>query len=359
MIDFSSTIILDLGSNQIRAGLLNDDYPKYVIPSVFPSSMHNFPIENDIPLNCTPDFAISNGEVNNEDRMTYLFASIFDHFYPSDQPEPTELHFIINSPPNPTRKHMSYIGQTTFEILESDSIILKPSAYYSQIQFSLPDSICIDIGHDITHVVAIENYLIHPPSISKSKVAGSSLDLFTSIDQFNVYKYKTYKQIEQARKRKEEKVFSSLKFDSDIEKIDDYYPFVCGELLFNKKLFEAMTPEGEKIDKKTLALMEEPSVAEIIKNSIQNCNQEKRKILWNNIIVTGGTSLMKGFRERLKVELHKIAPFNAKPRLFFPKDPVIDSWQGGRWMVNSAENWIDRSEYNEDPQSVFNKFVKY
>lgn len=359
MNDFSSTIVLDLGSHNIRAGLLNDILPRFIIPSVFPSNSQKFSIEDDIPLNCTPDFAISNGEVLNRERMTYIFASIFDHLFPSDQPEPTELHFVMNNPPFPTKSYMTYIGQIAFELMEADSIILRPSAYFSQIQFSLPDSICIDIGHDITHVVAIEDYSIYSPSISKSIAAGSSLDLFTSIDQFDVYKYETYQQIEQARKRKEEKSFVSLNFENDLNNNENYFPFVCGELLFNKKLFETMSPEDKKPDKKTTALMMEPSITNIIKKSIENCHPSKQKILWNNIIVRGGTSLMKGFRERLKRDLREIAPFNAKPRLFFPENPIVDAWQGGKWMANSVENWLNKSDYKEDPAIIFNKCNKY
>lgn len=359
MIDGSTTIIVDLGSYNIKAGLLTDADPRFIVPSAYPSGTHNFPIDKKIPVNCSPDFVISQGEVTNEDRMNYIFASIFDHIFPSDQPEPCELHFVLNYPPYPTRKHMSYIGQLSFELMEADSIILRPSVYFSQIQFSLPNCICIDIGHDITQVLAIEDYNIFSPSIYKSVCAGSSLDLFTSIDRFNVYKYETWGQTEQARKKKEDLAFSSLNFENELNKNDDYFPIVCGELLFNKKLFEAMVPEGKKPDKSVSTLMDEPSVAEIIKNSIEKCHESKRKLLWNNIIVSGGTSLMKGFRERLKKDLHEIAPSYGRPRLFFPDDAILNSWQGSKWMNQSIEDWLEISDYKEDHEVVFNRYVNY
>ena len=68
---------------------------------------------------------------------------------------------------------------------------------------------------------------------------------------------------------------------------------------------------------------------------------------------------MKGFRERLKRDLREIAPFNAKPRLFFPENPIVDAWQGGKWMANSVENWLNKSDYKEDPAIIFNKCNKY
>lgn len=361
MTDDIPTMIFDLGSYNIRAGLATDEDPRFIIPSAFPSDQHNFPIGKEIPADCEPSFAITDGEIENKDRLDFLFASIFDNIFPSDKPEPVDLRIVYTNPPYASKEHMSYIAQTAFELLSADSIIIKPSALYSLTQFSLPTCICLDIGYDIAHIVPIQNNYVCSPAVLKSYAAGSALDLFTSADQFGVYDVKTWGQMEQARKKKEESACVSLNFEDDLEKLEDSYSVTCGEMLFNPAYFEACCPEDKDPDQRVSSLMEEPPVAEFIKNSIEKCDLHNRGTLWNNIIVTGGTSKMKGFRERLKVDLAAIAPPEAKPNLRFPDDPILAPWQGEKLSINfsKTEPWLNRLEYEEDPESVFNKFVQY
>lgn len=355
------TMIFDLGSYNIRAGLASDENPRFIIPSAFPSGQHNYSIGKEIPSNCTPSFAIVDGEIEDKDRLDFLFASIFDSIFPADKPEPVDLRIVLTNPPYSSKRHMSYIAQTAFELLAADSIIIKPPALYASTQFSLPTCVCIDIGYDITHIVPIQNNYVCSPAILRSYAAGSALDLFTSVDQFEVYDVKTWGEMEQARKKKEEFAQASLNFEAELEKLEDSYSITCGEMLFNPPLFVAITPEDKEPDERVSSLMEEPSIAQMICKSIEQCDLHNRGQLWNNIIVTGGTSKMKGFRERLKADLVEIAPKEAKPNLRFPDDPVLATWQGEKLVINfsKTEPWLNKSEYEEDPDSVFNKFVQY
>ncbi|KAK8890812.1 hypothetical protein M9Y10_028011 [Tritrichomonas musculus] len=360
MTDDIPTMIFDLGSYKIRAGLATDESPRFIIPSAFPSGAHDFPIGKEIPPSCTPSFAITDGEVEDQDRINFLFASIFDNFFPSDKPEPVDLRIVLTNPPYASKKHMSYIAQATFELLDADSLIMKPPALYSLIQFSLPTCICLDVGYDVTHIVPIQHNFVCAPAVMKSFAAGSALDLFTSADQFGVYNVKTWQEMEQARKKKEEFAFSSLDFEKDLDD-ENPYPVTCGELLFNPSLFEAATPEDKEPDERISTLMEEPSLAEFIKKSIETCDLQNRGTLWNNIIISGGSSKMKGFRERLKADLEEIAPSEAKVTLRFPEDPILAPWLGEKLSINfsKSEPWLNRSEYEEDPDAVFHKFVQY
>lgn len=364
MTDDVPTMIFDLGSYNIRVGLATDESPRLVIPSAFPAGEHDFPIGKEIPLDKKPSFVISDGEIDDKDRANFLFASIFDNIFPSDQPEPVDLRIVMTNHPYTSKEHMKYIAQTAFELLDADSIIIKPPALYALTQFSLPTCICLDVGYDITHVVPIQDNYVCSPAVLRSYAAGSALDLYTSADQFEVYDVNTWGEMEQARKKKEESAYVSSKlqnFKDDLDKIEDVYPIICGEMLFQPNLFEAACPEDKEPDERISSLMEEPSVAEIIKKSIEKCDLHNRGKLWNNIIVTGGTSKMKGFRERLKNELIAIAPPEARPNLRFPEDPVLAPWQGERLSINfsKTEPWLNKLEYEEDPDSVFNKFVQY
>ena len=356
------TMLFDLGSYNIRASLTNDEAPRFVIPSAFPTGEHDFPINKPIPPSCTPSFAISDGEVDNEDRMTYIFASVFDSIFPSDKPEPVDLRVVLTNTPYPSKKHTSYVSQMTFEILTADAIIMKPPALYTLTQFSLPTCICVDVGFDVTHVVPIENNFVSAPAVMRSSAAGSALDLFTAVEKLGINNVTTWEQMEAARKKKEECAYccpNPEQFEKDMENDATYYSSTCGELLFNPPLFELAVPEDKEPDERISSLIEEPSVAQIISNSIEQCALSNRGTLWKNIIVTGGSTKMKGFRDRLQYELGKIS--KVTPVLRFPDDPVLATWYGQKLCINfsNSEPWFTRLEYEEDPDGVYSKFIQY
>lgn len=49
-------------------------------------------------------------------------------------------------------------------------------------------------------------------------------------------------------------------------------------------------------------------VHDMVYNSINNCDIDLRPLLFNNVVVTGGDTLFKGFNERLNHELPLKAP---------------------------------------------------
>ena len=49
-------------------------------------------------------------------------------------------------------------------------------------------------------------------------------------------------------------------------------------------------------------------VHDMVYNSINNCDIDLRPLLFNNVVVTGGNTLFKGFNERLNYELPLKAP---------------------------------------------------
>jgi len=49
-----------------------------------------------------------------------------------------------------------------------------------------------------------------------------------------------------------------------------------------------------------------PSLAQLVKQAVQACPMDTRREMWRNIYLSGGTSLLPGLAERLKLELSKL-----------------------------------------------------
>lgn len=68
------------------------------------------------------------------------------------------------------------------------------------------------------------------------------------------------------------------------------------------------------------------SVPEMLYNSIQKSDIEIRRTLYNEVVLTGGSSLLNGFPERLIGEMKKLMPSNSKIKIWSPPERFSLSW---------------------------------
>ena len=359
-------LIFDFGSSHIRTGLATQTLPDLSIPSAFPTGQHNYPIDKELPNDFDPSFAITDAEIDDKDRMTYLFASIFDHYFDESKPEPTNLRMVMACAPRSIECSVE-LAQNAFELLGADAIIMKPPAVFSLTTFSIETCLCVDIGYDITNVVPVEHNMICTKGINWTFNAGSALDLFTSRYQMGIDSITNWSQMEEARKLKEANIQVSLNYADAINNLSEEdgileYGLTCGELLFRPKLYEAGISKDGPADTRISTLMEEPGLVKLIDESIKQCDLHNRGDLYNHIIITGGTSKTKGLKDRLLNDLNKITGQYAIPNIFTPDDPINSAWTGAALICQcSSENeqWLTKEEYDEDPNLAYHRFNQY
>lgn len=93
-------------------------------------------------------------------------------------------------------------------------------------------------------------------------------------------------------------------------------------------------------------------VSQLIIDSINTCDVDIRANMANNIIITGGTSLVQGFTERINQDLAEAFPA-LKIRLYAPGNLVErtnSSWLGGSILSSIGtfhQLWVSKREYDE------------
>lgn len=102
-------------------------------------------------------------------------------------------------------------------------------------------------------------------------------------------------------------------------------------------------------------------IHEMVIDSIQRTDVDLRSTLYENIILTGGTTLMAGLPERLFSEVRLLAPNDTKVRMCASPDRMISAWIGGS-VVASLPTFnsllLSKEEYEESGPSVLHtKFV--
>ncbi|KAK4510650.1 uncharacterized protein ATC70_005082 [Mucor velutinosus] len=101
-------------------------------------------------------------------------------------------------------------------------------------------------------------------------------------------------------------------------------------------------------------------VHDMVYNSINNCDIDLRPLLFNNVVVTGGDTLFKGFNERLNHELPLKAP-GSKIKIHAAGNTTerkSSSWLGGSILASLGtfhQLWVSRKEYEEFGDSIVHR----
>lgn len=105
---------------------------------------------------------------------------------------------------------------------------------------------------------------------------------------------------------------------------------------------------------------EEKGFADSCFDSIESSSSKARKDLYENIILSGGTTMLRGFPERLEKELKELVPESMKPyvKVIVPPERNYATWIGGSVLssISTFENeWITKEQYNENGVNIVHK----
>jgi actin-related protein len=95
----------------------------------------------------------------------------------------------------------------------------------------------------------------------------------------------------------------------------------------------------------------------LVNDNINQCDIDIKKELYNNIIVTGGNSLLGGFMTKLHTKLTEVmVPQKAKLISFpFPMERKFSTWIGGSILGSLASFqsfWVGKQEWSENGISI-------
>lgn len=91
-------------------------------------------------------------------------------------------------------------------------------------------------------------------------------------------------------------------------------------------------------------------LAECIVRAVQACHQYVQPVLFESIILTGGSTLFPRFTERLERELRPLVPDDYQVKITRQDDPILGVWRGGSILASSPDfqsMCITKTEYEE------------
>ena len=88
----------------------------------------------------------------------------------------------------------------------------------------------------------------------------------------------------------------------------------------------------------------------MIVESISKSDIDIRRDLFQNVILSGGNTMLKGFQERVQKQLPDISPQNVKVKVLGGSDRRFLPWVGGSILSSLGsfqQMWMSRQEYEE------------
>jgi len=93
-----------------------------------------------------------------------------------------------------------------------------------------------------------------------------------------------------------------------------------------------------------------PGIHKLTYDSIQSADIDIRKHLYENIVMSGGSTMYSGIAERLQKEMVALSPSTMKIKVYAPPERRFSVWIGGSILcgLSSFDNmWITKEEYEE------------
>ncbi|KAL7673357.1 hypothetical protein ACOME3_008216 [Neoechinorhynchus agilis] len=99
-------------------------------------------------------------------------------------------------------------------------------------------------------------------------------------------------------------------------------------------------------------------VHNLVHNAIKIADMDLRKILFTNIVLSGGSTLFRGFGDRLLMELRKKVSIDTKIKISAPRERLYSTWIGGSILASLdtfKKMWITKKEWENDGPKIIRK----
>lgn len=93
-------------------------------------------------------------------------------------------------------------------------------------------------------------------------------------------------------------------------------------------------------------------IQDLVMHSINKADIDVKRDLFSNILLSGGTTLISGFKKRLENHIQELAPPNHKIKLMATSDSErkVAPWIGGSILSSLGtfqQMWMTKQEYEE------------
>lgn len=391
---YNQPIVIDNGSGNLKAGFAGEEHPK-----CYQANMVGRPKYQKIMATTTSSTTATGGDnvdVADGQKLESLFVGQFAQqnrgllklLYPVehgivtkwDEMEtlwyhtystqlkalPQEHPLLITECPLNPRQNRDKMCQVLFEQFNVPCLYVLIQAVLLLYASGRTTGVVLDSGDGVSHIVPVYEGFLLPTSIKRVDIAGRDIteQLQHELRRLQGVLLLSSSEKEIARIIKEkccfvskdpvrdEKLYSSVYYDKANTDLFSTYRLPDGkELVLGAERFRA----PEILFNPQIIGNESPGVHELVNLAIAKTDLDLRSVLYQNIILSGGTTLVKNFGDRLLNELNNSSPGTTKVKIYAPPERKYSTWIGGSILAGLStfkKMWVTYEEYQEDPNIV-------
>jgi actin-related protein len=298
------------------------------------------------------------GEVTNWADVEKIWHHVY---YQELKTNPADHPLVLTGPSLNRKPSREKATQIQFETFNVPSLVFEQQGLLSLYASGLTTGIVLEIGDGLTQIVPVWEGLLLTAGVSRANIAGRDITAWLAeMLRHGGYKFAASADLEILSDIKENLAYVALDFDAELEKrtANISYTMSSGDqVALSTERFRC----AELLFKPHCNGLELDGVDQLLFESIGKSGLgDDRRALFRTIVLSGGTTMLPGFPERLQKEITDFAPATLKTEVRVTAKPGREchAWVGGS-IFASIEIFptmlATRSEYNDEGASIVHR----
>ncbi|GLJ30075.1 hypothetical protein SUGI_0594720 [Cryptomeria japonica] len=375
----NKVVVCDNGTGFVKCGFGGENFPAATFPCIVGQPILRFEeslceeelkdmvvgeacsrLRNQLEVS----YPIKNGIIQNWEGM----SCVWDHMlYEILKVEPSECKILLSDPPlNPTSNRQK-MAETMFEKYNFAGLFIQISAILTLYAQGLLTGLVVDSGDGVTNIVPVIDGYSFPHATKRVNIAGRHITSYLiELLLRRGYALNRTSDFETAREIKEQLCYISYDFKREIQLglettvLVRHYTLPDGRVIkVGSERFQA----PEALFNPELVDIEGDGLADLVFQCIQSMEIDNRLMLYQHIVLNGGSTMYPGLPSRLEDEvrlryLNNVLKGNKQGlkklrlRIEDPPRRKYMVYSGGSVlagiMKDEPQFWISRQEYEEE-----------
>lgn len=376
---YNTAVVLDNGAGVIKLGMAGDKMPTLIEPAVYgiPKrySLQMAGMDNKRDRLYGSSATAKAGVMQLEYPMSSGFLEkwsdvedIWDYLLYSELGIEEASHpVIVTEVANTPKRQREKMAEILFEHLSVPALYLANQLALSLYASGLTRGLCLSSGFSVTQAAAIYEGHLLAYTIQELDIGGQALtdNLQKLLRQNKGHNFNSSSGWQIVNKMKEKMAYVAKDYEAEMEqfktsdKLTKFYSLPDGQtVVISSEMINTVEPlfEPETLLDADDTIASQMPIHGLVNSAFKRCSADLQNDFCRNVVLSGGTTLIRGLVPRLELELSRINPKIRSVRA--PANRGYSAWIGGSILgsLSSLDNmYATVDEYAEHGARIINQ----